>query len=483
MAEAELGAVLRDPRRRLGPRLPPPRERDRPVGGGGAAVRPDLDAQRDGRDRRREDVEVGGQHLPALGGARPLRARGGGRLPDLRALPAAAGVRGRADGAGGGAGRAAAELLPRAPGEGEPGEVSPEQQRGGSVETSPGSRARGASARLSPTTSTRRGRWPRCSSWSGKRTGERSRGRPEAVLRRCSSCVGLELACRAGRGCEPTSEAEELLAEREEARAAKDFERADEIRDRAGRAGLGGARLGRGRALGAEGLDGRRARSSTGGGRSRRRSGGGGGCTGSGGRRRRRRRSWSGSAARPTTRASSPRSIPIPTPTRDGAAARRGRAARRARPGPGPAQPRRRLPLGRVRRRRRRGHPRAARGRGDRRHLQGLGGRGRAPRGRPRPQPRRLARPRRRQAGFWIWGADAEAEPAALGRRPQRPDGPRPRRRGQGHPAPRRRRPATASSPCRSGGKVDSLNVSAAAAALLFEAVRQRALTPESAAP
>ena len=51
MAEAGAGRVVRDPRRRLGPRLPPPRERDRPVGGGGAAVRPGLDAQRDDRDR------------------------------------------------------------------------------------------------------------------------------------------------------------------------------------------------------------------------------------------------------------------------------------------------------------------------------------------------------------------------------------------------------------------------------------------------
>ena len=77
MAEHELGPGVRDPRRRLRPRLPPPRERDRPVRGRRAALRPGLDAQRDDRDRRREDVEVGRQHLPALRGARPLRARGG----------------------------------------------------------------------------------------------------------------------------------------------------------------------------------------------------------------------------------------------------------------------------------------------------------------------------------------------------------------------------------------------------------------------
>ncbi len=34
--------------------------------GGRAALRPDLDAQRDDRDRRGEDVEIGGQHLSAL---------------------------------------------------------------------------------------------------------------------------------------------------------------------------------------------------------------------------------------------------------------------------------------------------------------------------------------------------------------------------------------------------------------------------------
>ena len=109
---AGAGALVRDPRRRLRPGLPPPRERDRPVRGRRPALRPGLDAQRDDRDRRREDVEVGGQHLPALGGARPLRARGGGPVPGLRALPAAIGLQRGADGAGGGPGRAAAELLP-----------------------------------------------------------------------------------------------------------------------------------------------------------------------------------------------------------------------------------------------------------------------------------------------------------------------------------------------------------------------------------
>ena len=76
-------------------------------------------------------------------------------------------------------------------------------------------------------------------------------------------------------------------------------------------------------------------------------------------------------------------------------------------------------------------------------------------------------------AGFWIWGADAEAKPGPLVGRPHRPHRPRPRRRGQRPPPPRSRllrRPHSFAP----RGKVESLNVSAAAAAVLFDAVRQR---------
>ncbi len=77
-------------------------------------------------------------------------------------------------------------------------------------------------------------------------------------------------------------------------------------------------------------------------------------------------------------------------------------------------------------------------------------------------------------AGFWIWGADAEADGApwyvdltgptvlVLGGEGK---GLRPR------VASVLRRPRR---PARRRGRVESLNVSAAAAALLFEAVRQR---------
>ncbi len=135
--------LLRDPRRRLGPRLPPPRERDRPVRGGRPRLRPPLDAQRHGRDRRGEDVEVGGQHLPALGGARPLRARGGRPLPGLRALPPAAGVRARGDGAGGGPGASACATSSESTAIGRQGTVPAEQQRGGSGGTVPRRPSRG----------------------------------------------------------------------------------------------------------------------------------------------------------------------------------------------------------------------------------------------------------------------------------------------------------------------------------------------------
>ncbi len=185
MAERELGRLLRDPRRRLGPRLPPPRERDRPVRGGRPAVRADLDAQRDGRDRRGEDVEIGGQHLPALRGARPLRARGGRRLPDLRALPAAAGVRGRtrwsrrwrrSSGCGISSESIRSGESPGGPRRSNSGEAPARPPR---------TLRRRCAGELSAmrwlTTSIRRGRWLRCLSWWGKRIGGRLPGASEVV--------------------------------------------------------------------------------------------------------------------------------------------------------------------------------------------------------------------------------------------------------------------------------------------------------------
>ncbi len=143
-------ARVRGPRRRLGPRLPPPRERARPDRGRArAAAGPDLDAQRDGPGRARgEDVEVAGQHLPARRGDRRVRGRGRGALPDRRPLPPADRVRRAGAGAGGRRQRGDPRVLPRFPGRLRRSRPRRERPPGG-LRRPP-----------SPTTSTRPGRSP-----------------------------------------------------------------------------------------------------------------------------------------------------------------------------------------------------------------------------------------------------------------------------------------------------------------------------------
>ena len=262
------------------------------------------------------------------------------------------------------------------------------------------------------------------------------------------------------------------MAEREEARAAKDFARADEIRDRAGGAGLGGAGLGRRAAqlvpkalMANQIIYGRQpvAEAERG--------------------RRRVHRVW---RAPETDREELERLCgspdhqgvvaevdPYPYGDPRGLLRRRGRAAGRARPGAGPAQPRRGLPLGRVRRGGRGGRSRAPLGSGHRRHLQGLGGRGRAPRRSPTSATSPTGWPRRRRRASGS-GAPTPRPSRRPGRststaRPCSSSAARAKASARGSPPP-----ATGSSPCPSGGQVESLNVSAAAAALLFEALRQR---------
>jgi cysteinyl-tRNA synthetase len=123
-------------------------------------------------------------------------------------------------------------------GGGEPGEVSPSQQRGGSVETSPGS----PTARLAAFKDALADDFntPRAMAVVFELVGEANRDevdQAEAVmaLREMLELVGLGSLAEAGEGADAAAEA--LMAEREQVRAAKDFARADAIRDEL--AGLG----------------------------------------------------------------------------------------------------------------------------------------------------------------------------------------------------------------------------------------------------
>jgi cysteinyl-tRNA synthetase len=119
-------------------------------------------------------------------------------------------------------------------GEGGSGEVSPSQQRGGSVETSPdppGSRLAAFKDALADDFNT-----PRAMAEVFEMVGEANRGDvPKAsavpVLTEMLELVGLSTLAELDEGAEADSAAHELMMEREGARAAKDFARADEIRD------------------------------------------------------------------------------------------------------------------------------------------------------------------------------------------------------------------------------------------------------------
>jgi cysteinyl-tRNA synthetase len=111
---------------------------------------------------------------------------------------------------------------------GAPGEVSPDQQRGGSAETSPGAHRELFRGALADDFNT-----PRALAQVFELVSDANRevvpGAAEAV-RDMLGLLGLDSIAHP----EETAgeEAEALMREREEARAARDFERADEIRDR-----------------------------------------------------------------------------------------------------------------------------------------------------------------------------------------------------------------------------------------------------------
>jgi cysteinyl-tRNA synthetase len=111
---------------------------------------------------------------------------------------------------------------------GDPGEDSPEQQRGGSVESSPdspGERFRDALAQDFNTA--------RALGELFKLVGDANRGDvpgAAAAVRDMLLLLGLESLAEVEAGAD--AEAERLMLEREEARGARDFGRADQIRDR-----------------------------------------------------------------------------------------------------------------------------------------------------------------------------------------------------------------------------------------------------------
>jgi cysteinyl-tRNA synthetase len=112
-------------------------------------------------------------------------------------------------------------------GEGEAGGVSSEQQRGGSAETPPTSRLERFREALADDFNT-----PRALAEVFELVGDANRGEVSgaaAAVREMLEVLGLGTVADAEGGA--GEEAEDLMGEREAARVAKDFDRADEIRD------------------------------------------------------------------------------------------------------------------------------------------------------------------------------------------------------------------------------------------------------------
>ncbi len=124
-------------------------------------------------------------------------------------------------------------------GGGEPGEGPSEQQRGGSARLSPGSPHDSAASRLESFRDALADDFntPRAMAEVFELVGETNRGEAPAheaalTLAEMLALVGLGSLAQPDQGAKADDEAEKLLEERQAARAAKDFGRADEIRDR-----------------------------------------------------------------------------------------------------------------------------------------------------------------------------------------------------------------------------------------------------------
>jgi len=126
---------------------------------------------------------------------------------------------------------------------GAPGEGSPDKSRGVSGDPSPGAQA-GAAARLEAFRDALADDFntPRALAEVFELVGEANRGQADGgeaagAVAEMLELVGLSTLTQPDEGAEADSEAQKLMMEREEARAAKDFARADELRDQL--AGMG----------------------------------------------------------------------------------------------------------------------------------------------------------------------------------------------------------------------------------------------------
>jgi len=121
--------------------------------------------------------------------------------------------------------------------EGESGEVLPEQQRGGSVRTSPdsppaGSRLESFREALADDFNTPKALAEAFELIADVNRGQLQAGAAAVVLAEMLGLVGLSSLTQPDEGAEADEAALVLMREREEARAGKDFERADALRDR-----------------------------------------------------------------------------------------------------------------------------------------------------------------------------------------------------------------------------------------------------------
>ncbi len=120
---------------------------------------------------------------------------------------------------------------------GAPGEESAGKQRGGPGDSSPGARGEAFREALADDFNTPRALAEVFELVAEANRGEVDREEAAAALAEMLDVVGLGTLAKPDEGVEADGEARKLMQEREDARAAKDFERADALRDRLGELG------------------------------------------------------------------------------------------------------------------------------------------------------------------------------------------------------------------------------------------------------